>query len=375
MKKSLIFILLISSLVSVQTRTSFLDRSSYDMKTIGAIVFSIAIISYIAYKWIRTPNINKPTLAQLNPLTIIPNALLPHHDVQDLDNAGVKKLMQQNNINTKIKVKEKNIVLTYKSGISSDLKKQDVIYLYSGGYLSNSPLSSFEQRGYWPYIAIKKGLFNGACIAFNLITDFRASFNFCQDLDIHCVELIYEEIRKTNIRAKIVFVGVCKGSTLFLRFLEKHAHEAEYLKNIKVVIAESPPVSLDEALGYWPCAGRVSRFFLPNCKQNVPTILNARQFPVDIPILLGSMPDDTVCTPKQIASITRHLNHLGSKLVHVYTTRGKKISHGQQGKDPGWRDHVRKLIDVYVHNEQRFEKDIELSKKEAHQLLAYDFKK
>lgn len=311
---------------------------------------------YAGHKWLNQPDTTMPTLESLKVATIIP---IKEHEVQDM-----------------------NKVLTKKEEIAAALKKpfpSELLAMFIPGYKKYQPVEEimqlngqyykiqegipaeivqhkqvtirsggcYDPKLYSTYVALKAGNVQGPCIAFSFPTSTRRAFNYCQEQDIHCLELIYQEILKKNPHADIALYGTCKGGTNILRFLAESAERGRNLDNVKAVALESPTISVKHAISQYHIHPFVGLIF-PNHKANGKTILDAQHMPAHVPILIGRLENDSVSKFNDTNELVSHLNKVGNRNnVYLMTTKESSIMHGQLGRA---KDYQRALNAFYKTN-------------------------
>lgn len=306
------------------------------------------------YKSLFEPERNFPTLEQLNIVTFLPIEHCADETIVNEDMHGrseiIKLLGQREGI---IKVGSKLY------SVHGDIPKEistikEPINLYLGG-VSNA----CHPHAFSIYNGIKEGTMQGACVIFEC-PETRRTFNFCQELDLHCVELAYNDLLKKHADAQIILKGGCKGAATLLRFLAETAEsgDASKLKNIKAFIASYPPISLKDALkdmsyggplSYWFC-----RFTLPNYDPYAKTIFDATAFPKDIPVLLSCLPQgfDRITDRDEMERTAKHLTSLGANVEffvsegYAQDSDGKeiKLCHGKLGKARDYQAKVKEFL-------------------------------
>lgn len=316
-------------------------------------------LAAVTYRWWFNPDRSFPTLDKLNIVTFLPI------DSRDDQDHVISESNGKNAIINLLKKKEGIISIQgqlYKiySGIPDEIKTyNEPIFLYSGGYSNAGHPYAFSA-----YNGIKRSNIQGPCIVFEYATDTRRAFNFCQEQDLHCVTIAYEEIIKKHSEARIILKGACKGAAAYLRFLAEKASNNEPLDNIKALIAESPPISVKSALKHIRNGGIVShtlcRFTLPNYNPALKTIMDATTFPTNIPILLASLPHDTISDLSDMKDMKKHLDTLGADIEHFVscgTTEDENgnfitLNHGKLGRA---NDYQKALNKFFIKHELRQE--------------------
>lgn len=221
------------------------------------------------------------------------------------------------------------------------------VTLYAGGY-SNAG----KPYGYCVYNAIKGGIITGPAIVFDYPTDASMrDFNFCQEKDLACLDRVYQELLRVHPKSVVILLGACKGAMNKLRFLAEAQDKNVDLKNIKALIAESPVISPYHALKNQFCgslAHWLMQYIFPSYDiARLKTIMDARSFPSKIPVLLGSLPEDTVSELPDMITMKNHLEGLGATVEHfVAQEDDANIIHGQIGKSKGWQEKVNQFLAV-----------------------------
>ncbi len=307
---------------------------------------TIAIVLSDLYKGLwRKPDTSLPTLDQLNVVSFIPVGKANNGEKNTPTYAVLKFLRQKN------REDNQNLIINgirYKIywGIPEGKDIKIPITIYSGGYSNGA-----KPYAYCGYTAIKAGLVPGACVTFDFPTDTRRGFNFCQKQDLHCVKTVCNEIAKKYPKSPIILHGACKGATNNLRFLAKQAELPEQEKcmdNIKAVIAESPPLSVKKALEQTPLSWvtlTLMRYIFPNYNPKAQTIMDAKKFP-SIPVLIASLPLDTISAQPDVIAVTLHLNKSSlNNNVELFTSDEDKIQHGQIGKAKDYQETIKKFLE------------------------------
>ncbi len=307
------------------------------------------------YKSWFKPDRRLPTLEQLNIVTFLPiEHCADEKTIINEDTHGrseiIKLLEKREGI---IKVGDK--LYRVHRGIPEEISAiKEPINLYLGG-VSNA----CNPHAFSIYKGIKEGTMQGACVIFEC-PETRRSFNFCQEQDLHCVELAYNDLLKKHADAQVILKGGCKGASVLLRFLAEKAEagDIDSLKNIKAFIASYPPISVKDALkdiryggalGYWFC-----RFTLPNYNPHAKTIFDATAFPKDIPVLLSCLPQgfDRMTDRDEMERIEKHLTCLGANIEFFVSkgfakdSNGKeiKLGHGKLGRAQDYRETVKEFL-------------------------------
>lgn len=307
--------------------------------------------------WFK-PDCTMPSLDDLNIVSLLPIECCSDDyvvsEAQDGKDRVINLLKKKDGI---ITIKGK-LYKIYNKIPKKIRKYEEPINLYLGGFSNSNHPHAFSV-----YKAIKEGTMQGPCIVFECAPDaHRRTFNFCQEQDLECVDLVYNDLLEKHNDAQIILRGGCKGASVYLRFLAEKAENGKTLENIKACIANYPPISLKDALkdiryggvfSYWFC-----RFTLPNYNPNSKTILDATAFPTDIPVLLTCLPRgfDRITDLEDMERINEHLKSLRAT-IDLFVSEGYakddngkqvKLGHGQLGRAKDYQ----KVVISFLKNQQ-----------------------
>ena len=356
-------------LIALMGATLIIPVKSQCMETLAVLgayltpkVITACLATGIGLKWLRTADKSNPTLEK----TFVPNTQNKETKKVLEDSNQVKAFLASEDT-TDVAVtmsKEKSYILT--SGFADALKDSPTICIALGGSLNNwgliSGYKNWNPGAYSGYRFIKSGIVDMPCVTFDCVTDNRRSFNFCQEQDLHTLDLVVKKIRDLNKNAKIVLTGICKGGSLALRYVAEKAekNETDELNAIKAIVVEGPPNLVKDAIkkqpGY-PISLGMAKTFLPNFDSKAKTILQAKKFP-NIPVLVGTIPTDTVCNYKDVISMVTHLKSLKDTNLRLLTSY-EKISHSAMTKsDPRWQKYASAFVKEHITNTNNEQKQI-----------------
>ncbi len=321
---------------------SFPTISPTSKKGITAIVGALGL--YGAHYWFQRPCNKVPTTDQLNTYTFLPTS--DSNYTMDLrtfitnlqnNNALMQEIIpiqeQMSGSHADHQSNKQNIK-TYriiKKGIAPVLASCDRIALYSRGYAyrtnSKGKLGSIPRVGggiVAAYTHIRDNMIPFPCVTFDKC-DHRRSFNFGQDLDIKCLETIYDKVTQTNPDAKITLLGDCLGGLVELKFI---ANNPEKTKNVDTIILESPITSAQDFIqktaesflygASWLLNGFFN-WYLPNYKTEKDTIVNSRHI-TGKTILIGHLITDKVVSNERIDEMVTALRTHGNEVYLVNLT-------------------------------------------------------
>lgn len=220
------------------------------------------------------------------------------------------------------------------------------VTIYAGGY-SNAG----KPYTYCIYNAIKSGLIKDSAVVFNYPADTSfKTFNFCQKPDIDSLRHVYSHVVNAFPHSSIILMGACKGGTTLLRFLAEHGQtDSDMLTKVIAAIVESPVITPYHALkNQWfgrLCHWLMTFTFPAYNHKALKTVFDATSFASHIPVLIGSLPGDTVSELPDIISLSQHLRSLGVMVEHcIAPEEDAHIIHGQIGKSRVWQKAVAAFI-------------------------------
>jgi len=269
------------------------------------------------------PDKSMPKLQQLNAVSFIPIKAVERS--QDITREAALKFLRQNYVEGTMVIN--GTLYHVERGISDKLKTaQKPVTIYSGGYSHHC-----RPYSYGGHTAIRSGLVPGSCVTFEFATDTQRAFNFCQEQDLHCLQTMCGAVLEKHPHASLILHGACKGATNNLRFLAESSGKGSSIDNIKAVIAESPPISVSKALERTPLSCItlcVVPWVLPNYNPQQKTIMQAHSFP-QIPVLIASLPDDTISKLEDIQQLKEHLIRACKGNVQHFVSRFAHLQHGK----------------------------------------------
>ena len=310
-----------------------LNKAGAAFATVTGAVLAIGALIY----WFK-PDRSLPSLDKLNVVTFLPVQASGEVAASKEDVLAVLK-KQQGVINVN------GDYYSVHSGVPSDISKQPLpVFMYAGGYSNGCKPYAFGV-----YTAMKAGNISGPCVVFDYATDTRRAFNFCREQDLHCLNTVYQELLKKHPHGQVILYGACKGATNKLRFLAECAEQNQSIRNIKAAIVESPTISPKDALKDIQNAGPLShllcRFTMPNYSHKLKTIMHAQSFPHKVPVLLGSLPEDTLSALPDMIAMKEHLTSKGGNIEHVICAGDDaKIRHGKIGTSRAWQGAIQQFL-------------------------------
>jgi hypothetical protein len=282
---------------------------------------AVAVAAHYGYRYWTTPDTSMPTLDELQVTTLIPVEKPTDSTVLVYTIDEADSLMKNKKFDLLVDVNGK--FYRAQNGIPSDIKNFDQVSIYSGGLYNNGRTHASSALK-----MIRLNGMHGACITFNYAPDYsRTRFNFGQEQDIACLDLVYKNLLEKNPDARVVLRGACKGGVTTLHFLAQKAAHGEDVSNVKAAVIESSPLSAERALSHYPLSHGLVRFTFPNYNPNNKTILDATVMP-NVPLFIGRIPGDTIANHDDIGKTVRHVQHVGNKNNAWLFTARESIKHG-----------------------------------------------
>ena len=308
-------------------------------------------------KLVETEEVNISSLKIVS-FTPIPNDKRNTKVIVAETKEQILSVLTQPKINSYVQIKNQTYHILNNLPFNVDDKKETIITLCSGGYSNNG-----NPYSYCGYLSIKTGVCpeNATCITFEFPTDTFRKFNFCQTDDLNCIKDILTYILRCYKKPQIILYGGCKGATCFMNFLSeqvKSGDKEHFLPFIKIIIAESPPISVNSALQRTPCyclSINVLKYCFPNFNHDQETILDKRYYPL-IPTLIGSLPGDTIAERKDLLLLQKRLNDIAKKeivesltlnvceIISIFLSEDNSLIHGQLAKDQKYQVFVKEFV-------------------------------
>ncbi len=307
-------------LVSPSLCAGSADNTGSSVPSVVAVAL-VAMAAHYGYRYWTTPDTSMPTLDELQVTTLIPVEKPVDSTVRVYTIDQADCLMKTKKFDLLVDIDGK--LYRAQNGIPSNIKNFEQVSIYSGGFSNNCrPHASSVMR------MIKQGSMHGACVTFNYAPDYsRARFNFCQEQDTVCLDLVYQTLLEKNPNARVMLRGGCKGAANTLHFLAYKAAHGENVSNIKAAVIESAPLSVERALSHYPLSHGLARLTFPNYDPKNKTMLDAKTMP-NIPLFFGRIPTDTIADAGDIAKMVRHVQQVGNKNNAWLFTARESIRHG-----------------------------------------------
>ena len=293
----------------------------------------------------RTTETFNPTLDSLNAATLTPCA----NRYQD---ASIKKPSAPEVIKELKNGNEVNINFNGTSILAQQSIKVpthgETLFICSRGYGGSRPFecNAIQGAGAGLHSAaryIRDNIITAPCIAFDYPDD-RKKFNFAQEADQQSLETIYDAVIQKAPNKKIVLFGSCRGATNILHTVARIArNNPERLRNVKGLILESPPLSLEavtqqigkQDLAWLPGGGtilhKVFKFIFPahdpDKDHSLADVL--ADIPTDVPILITHLKGhDAVVSDNNMKTIIESLQR---KNVYLHIVDKPTAKHGFLG--------------------------------------------
>jgi predicted esterase len=185
----------------------------------------------------------EPTFHSLCPFTIIPSAYPTRYTA--INNYRLNEFIQKLHTES---VPDRAYVCADKKPYITTLVRRDIpspqeastLLIFSRGYAKkSSSLYEMPRIGGGLYNAhqyVCGGAIFMPCVTFDYPDDAKY-FNFGQDIDQACLEVMYAQVKQVNPTAELILFGDCRGAHSVLRFLTKHPEASD------TIILASPLVS------------------------------------------------------------------------------------------------------------------------------------
>lgn len=227
---------------------------------------------------------------------------------------------------------------------------QETIFIYSHGWKSGpcetwaQHIGGYRSNGVGLLVGqqyMTKGIVNGPMVVFDYPTDPTRSFNIGQETDVECLYTVYKHVVENNPQASIVFVGDCKGATAVLRLITHQKYNTS-LANLKAVLLESPPLSLNAAIrtvsnSYlpwlqslaYPLINNMAKAWLPAYRTygDCTALFQPESITPHVAVFIGSMEHDLVASHTNVVRLMDQFKQVGNNNLHLFTTQ-EPLKHG-----------------------------------------------
>jgi len=289
-----------------------------------------------------------PHAQALNILTFIPASAstTPTYTTKAIRLHKLVSMIQNNTMPSTCKLRINNTdkqVFVYK-GIALDPQQHDTVFICSRGYakrdamLAHDELELVKKGGgaIAAHVLFKNNLIdNVPCITFDYPDD-RAHFNFGQEIDVACLQKVWDTVIAVHPQVRIVGVGDCRGAKALLSFATRHP------KNLAALVLISPFVTTKDMiqqlaknyLTWLPKSDKLLHTFFkcyfPSYDALQDTLLRQVHL-IDpaLPIFIGQRKNDYLASDKSIHMLINRLRTAGNNNVHLCMVSDNKATHSR----------------------------------------------
>jgi len=288
-----------------------------------------------------------PNLQTLNILTFIPASKSTMH-IDDSKHIPLHKLVSMIQNNTipsicKLRINKTNQQVLVHKGIAIDAQ-HDTVFICSRGYAKRDTMRTHDElelvkRGggaIAAHVLFKNNLIDNApCITFDYPDD-RVYFNFGQEIDIACLQKVWDSTIAAHPQVRIVGVGDCRGAKALLALATRHP------KNLVALVLISPFVTTKDMiqqlaknyLTWLPKSDKLLHAFFkcyfPSYDALQDTLLRQVHL-IDpaLPIFIGQRKNDYLASDRSIHMLVDRLRAAGNNNIHLCMVSDNKATHSR----------------------------------------------
>ncbi|MFZ5954171.1 MAG: hypothetical protein ACOYT8_03705 [Candidatus Dependentiae bacterium] len=321
-----------------------LKGAETDFRTTTALVTTLVTGATIyGIKKLRTPTIIKPSLENLNVVTVVPQqALLPSQTSYSLQEYIARFAQNKATDNDCIKVNNqdgKELYLNVLKGIQETGHQNINIYSRGVALGRNQVNDRAIQAGRQPqslppvggaiievYKYMRDNMMHDPCIAFDFPDQRWKNISFTQEPDQECVAFVYDQVAKTLPQKKIIEVGLCRGAGTNVR-VEKETPS--------VTVLESPLISFKDAIHSigradvprvipfkGPFMYAMARLAFPSYNPEKDNIFE-NDITVKAPLLLLHLVDDKVVSDEHVMQLLKAVKEKGNEHAYCFVLQDK----------------------------------------------------
>ncbi len=307
-----------------------------------------------------------PTLKSLRVYTVIPEHLAPEvgYNIPQMSLKQLVSKIQAHQAPSKcmLKIKGTNRKALVCKGIVLDRAQHNTISVISRGYakrdvmLANDYLELVKKGGgiIAAHMMLKDNIItNAACITFDY-PDERWNFNFGQELDVHCLQTVWDSILQAHPQARIIGLGDCRGAKALLALATKKP------KNLDALILISPFVSTLDMIQ------QISKYYLNlipksdvllheffktyfpryNALQDM-LLSEVHKIDPDLPIFIGQRKNDYLASDASINRLVARLRKAGNNNIELAMVSDNNATHSRITPIPALQKAVRNFLHTY----------------------------
>ncbi len=247
-------------------------------------------------------------------------------------------------------------------GIALDSHNHDTVFICSRGYakrdtmIVHDDLELVKKGGcaIAAHVLFKNNIIgNAPCITFDYLDD-RAYFNFGQDLDVACLQTVWDAIIAVHPEVRIVGVGDCRGAKALLSFATRNP------KNLAALILISPFVTTQDMiqqlakhyLTWIPKSDLLLhtffKMYFPSYDSLQDTLLNhVYRIDTTVPIFIGQRKNDYLASDRSIHMLVEQLRMAGNDNVHLCMVSDNKATHSRIAPIAKLQQEVNQFLAMY----------------------------
>ena len=296
-----------------------------NFKAVGTIAIG-AVGFYALYSWFSKPGTFKPTIENINTVTIR-KTNRPSELTINIDDL-VSTIHKNGTTFEHVNVHHKDQCYDVHAGIAID-ETDDTVCVFSRGYakvespndLVNPDFYDLTQYGGGARGALIQCIDNIApdapVIGFDYRDD-RRHFSMGAHRELECLNLVMKKVEEKNPNACIILIADCRGAGVGLR----HA-ALQKTKNLRALVLMSPFVSgrelsdqiADNYLSYLPLRKQLLNTFFNiyypcyHPKDHDKVHAQLKNIPSELPIFIAHRKKDTLISPLALARLRNSLEH------------------------------------------------------------------
>jgi len=314
----------------------------------------------------------KPNMQALNILTFIPISIAKTKlkNGKSLHLHTLVSLIQKKSVpavcTMRINNTDKKVVVH--KGIALNPHVHDTVFICSRGYakrdivLPGDDLELVKKGGcaIAAHVLFKNNLIgNAPCITFDYPDD-RTHFNFGQEIDVACLQAVWDAVLAAHPAARVVGVGDCRGAKALLSLATRNP------KNLEALVLISPFVTTKDMveqlaknyLTWIPKSDKALhtffKYYFPSYNALQDTLLSQVHL-IDpaLPIFIGQRKNDYLTSDKSINTLVSRLRAAGNKNVHLCMVSDSKATHSRIAPIAKLQREVNQFLALYQlpHNE------------------------
>ena len=289
-----------------------------------------------------------PTLNSLRVFTVIPEFILQSH-MRPINELSLQQLISKIQTNTtpiscSLTVSDTNYKAGVYKGVVLEHAQSDTVFLVARGYAKRNTfvaqdyLELVNQGGgiIAAHMMLKDNIITHAPLITFDFPDERQHFNCGQDLDLQCLQTVWDAILTARPTAQIVGVGDCRGAKVLLALAAKRP------KNLRGLVLLAPLVStLDMSkqiaknyLYFIPRADQIlhqgMQSYFPSYDARKETLLSQiHTIDPQLPIFIAQRKNDYLISHTSVDNLITQLKNTGNLNIHTITVSDDTATHSR----------------------------------------------